>query len=128
MDKNTLSHYGVKGMKWGVRRYRDKNGQLTPEGKKHVDTYRKSATLKRKTGSEIDNLMKSSKKLRTDFGKDSSNVDDIEFFEFVASGHGLNTRNLMTAYKNERDFYRDNRKSIETGRKITEKLLRETSM
>ena len=28
-----LRHYGVKGMKWGVRRYYDKNGRLTPEGK-----------------------------------------------------------------------------------------------
>ena len=29
-----LTHYGVKGMKWGVRRYRNKDGSLTPAGKK----------------------------------------------------------------------------------------------
>lgn len=28
-----LYHYGVKGMKWGVRRYQNKDGSLTPEGK-----------------------------------------------------------------------------------------------
>lgn len=29
-----LSHHGIKGMKWGVRRYQNKDGSLTPAGKK----------------------------------------------------------------------------------------------
>ena len=29
-----LYHHGVKGMKWGVRRYQNKDGSLTPAGKK----------------------------------------------------------------------------------------------
>ena len=29
-----LYHSGVKGMKWGVRRYQDENGNLIAEGKK----------------------------------------------------------------------------------------------
>ena len=32
---NDIFHYGVKGMKWGVRRYQDKNGRLTAEGREH---------------------------------------------------------------------------------------------
>jgi hypothetical protein len=31
-----LYHYGVKGMKWGVRRYQNKDGSLTPAGKKRI--------------------------------------------------------------------------------------------
>lgn len=33
-SSGNLHHWGVKGMKWGVRRYQNKNGGLTPLGKK----------------------------------------------------------------------------------------------
>lgn len=32
---STLCHWGIKGMKWGVRRYQNKDGTLTAAGKKH---------------------------------------------------------------------------------------------
>lgn len=32
-----LQHWGIKGMKWGVRRYQNKDGSLTPEGQKRYD-------------------------------------------------------------------------------------------
>lgn len=34
MYENELYHYGVKGMKWGVRRYINSDGSLTNKGKK----------------------------------------------------------------------------------------------
>lgn len=30
---NELYHYGILGMKWGIRRYQNKDGSLTPAGK-----------------------------------------------------------------------------------------------
>lgn len=34
MDDLVLIHHGVKGQKWGIRRYRNKDGSLTPAGRK----------------------------------------------------------------------------------------------
>lgn len=33
-----LSHHGILGQKWGVRRYQNKDGSLTSAGKKHYNT------------------------------------------------------------------------------------------
>ena len=35
--QNELTHHGIKGMKWGVRRFQNKDGSLTPEGKRRYD-------------------------------------------------------------------------------------------
>ena len=34
MDRNELYHHGILGMRWGVRRYQNKDGSLTNAGKK----------------------------------------------------------------------------------------------
>lgn len=59
---NELYHHGIKGMKWGVRRYRNKNGSLTSTGKKRYRTHKTISNdakiardLKRKRLSELSN-------------------------------------------------------------------------
>ena len=73
MDRTELYHHGIKGMKWGVRRYQNSDGTLTPAGKKRYDKQvrasRKADVKNRRTlsDSEIEQKIKrleSEKKLK----------------------------------------------------------------
>lgn len=33
LKNNSISHFGIKGMRWGIRRFQNKDGTLTPKGK-----------------------------------------------------------------------------------------------
>lgn len=42
LGADELLHWGVKGQRWGIRRYQNKDGSLTPEGKKRLKEGTKS--------------------------------------------------------------------------------------
>lgn len=56
MVNNELTHHGIKGQKWGVRRFQNKNGSLTAEGKKR---YSENSGNNKQTIKDADSFVKS---------------------------------------------------------------------
>lgn len=52
-EPDILCHHGIKGQKWGVRRYQDRNGRLTSEGKNRAKVIRKETADERHIASSI---------------------------------------------------------------------------
>lgn len=60
MEYNELYHWGIKGQRWGVRRYQNPDGSLTPAGKKRYqrtlsDDAKEAQKLRNKSVGEMTN-------------------------------------------------------------------------
>lgn len=69
MNKTYLVHHGIKGQRWGIRRYQNEDGSLTPAG---VRRYQRldQRWIDKKSGKVYNKAMKESKSEMKEFVKE----------------------------------------------------------
>lgn len=103
-----ISHHGVKGMKWGVRKYQNKDGSLTSAGKKHLGIYNTHVQRKKSNKQQAHILAKKYKKFdNKDFLSDKEQKE-----------HDSISRSIDKLRIDTNEHYKANRRSIRVGEKI----------
>ena len=94
-----LIHYGILGMKWGVRRFQNKDGTLTPAGKKR---YRERSTT--------DESHEDYKKAHTP--KSIKSMSDAEL------------RNRLNRLQMERQYSQLSKSNVSKGKEYVQKIIK----
>lgn len=81
-----LYHWGTKGMKWGIRRYQNKDGSLTPAGKKRYA--QEEAKLK-----EREKVIKNKERIKAKMGKLSAKKAELDAREDALNGPKKSKKN-----------------------------------
>lgn len=116
MQQDELQHHGIPGMKWGIRRYQNKDGSLTAAGKKRYDNeFTKVKAAKAKLAKD--------KKVLDNKKKTQAKLDKLEKAkqDVVAKRKALKEEEQALKNKNKKP---KNEKPVETVEERRAKLLK----
>ncbi len=122
MSDYTLAHHGIKGQKWGVRRFQNRNGTYTPAGRKRrQDSWSEDAKnvhqLKKKNVNEMSNaeLRKYNERVRLEQEYSKLNQNAIsKGWKYVVAAAGV-TNTAVNLYNNSD-------KLVKIGRTVVDKM------
>lgn len=102
ISEEELRHHGIKGQKWGVRRFQNKDGSLKPAGMKRYKDEVNSKERYIKKGTEIQNISKN--QLRLNNGHHKGNRLYVSYTDYDKDEYTSLMGNFMyggdSAYKN----------------------------
>ena len=120
---NELQHHGIKGQKWGVRRFQNTDGSLTAEGKKRysVSDYQQ-AIDKTKTAGKIVNEAKT---LNNSIKKVNDPAAERRIRKSVAEMSDIELQKRVQRLNMEDNYTRMmlHRENLERGRTFVDKAL-----
>lgn len=141
MDNYELFHWGIKGMKWGLRRFQNKDGSLTKAGRKRygedesqeeTSNQRKDRIMKSPSAKDVyENRTLFSNKEINDLYQRLNNETNIKRMipEDVSRGKQIVDKYVDTSntIKNVMDATNNLFKSYETGKKIVDAFMKSVS-
>ncbi len=110
-------HHGINGMHWGIRRYQNEDGSLTPLGEKHVAANRGIQTGGKngeRAASLASSVAKSLRESKTNAQVNAMNLKDMSDETLQAAINRLNMEKQYKALVAE---------NLNAGRKSTEETL-----
>lgn len=75
-----LYHYGIEGQKWGVRRFQNKDGTLTAEGRAHYKMLRETHHKRRASSEVIKAIDRGKISAQVNIGNQTKHIKDSHNF------------------------------------------------